>query len=313
MQGEFELIESIRSMFPSPTGVHGIGDDCAVIPQNGEYETLVSTDMLAEGIHFILDEITPYQLGWKSAAVNFSDIAAMGGEPAGSFLAVSLPINLPENWIAGFLKGYKTISDLYGFPLLGGDTTSSSSGVNICVTVLGRVKKGRSLKRSGAEPGDLICVSGSVGDSAAGLKALLEKMPRSVDVEYLVEKHYLPRPRMKEGTALAASEGVHSMMDVSDGIGSDIRHILKESDAGAIIDVNRLPLSRQLRTFCDSCGLSPYDFALNGGEDYELLFTVSPQSEPALSVPHTVIGEITSEPGLVWEGSDKDYIGFRHF
>lgn len=313
MKGEFEFIAGIREMFPVPQGMLGIGDDCAVIPQEDGMETLVSTDMLVEGSHFLLEDIGPRQLGWKSAAANFSDIAAMGGSPVGSFLALALPSGLPQGWTDAFLTGYKEISDKYGFALLGGDTTASKDRLCICVTVLGRAVRGKSLKRSGARPGDLVCMTGTAGDSAAGLYAILHSIPRGEEVAYLTGRHYLPTPRIKEGMMLASTAGVHSMMDISDGIGSDLRHIMEESGTGMEIDLNSMPLSKELKQFCGKNGLDPFDFAADGGEDYELLFTADPSAEAAIQVQHSVIGKVTDTGELVWKGTDKDFKGFRHF
>lgn len=313
MKGEFDFIAGIRDMFETPEGWLGIGDDCAVIPQESGEETLVSTDMLVEGSHFLLNDITPYQLGWKSAASNFSDIAAMGGSPIGSFLALALPKDLSEDWSGEFLRGYRDISSRYGFPLLGGDTTSSPDRLCVCITVLGKAVQGRSRKRSAAQVGDLVCVTGSLGDSAGGLQAILKQCPRVDEVAYLIERHYLPSPRMEEGRALAQYEGVHAMMDISDGIASDLRHIMEESSVGAEIDLKRLPLSEPLRAFCHRYDLNSNELAVAGGEDYELLFTLDPATEPSLQVPHTVIGRITDSRKLDWIGSDRDYMGFRHF
>ena len=313
MKGEFEFIEDIRKAFPTPEGIKGIGDDCAIMPQQDGMETLVSTDMLIEGTHFLKEDISPYQLGWKSAASNFSDIAAMGGSPVGSFLAIALPGNVQQGWVDEFIRGYSDISLEYGFPLLGGDTTASPDRISICVTVLGKARIGASRRRDTAEVGDLICVTGSLGDSAAGLQAILKEQPRTGVVPELIEKHYLPRPRVSEGMELAASDGVHAMMDISDGIGSDLRHILKESGCGAEVDVTLLPLSAGLLEFCGACDMDPVRLALEGGEDYELLFTVRPDCERSLKVPHTVIGKITAGNSLAWKNSDSDYCGFRHF
>lgn len=313
MKGEFEFIDSIRRLFPVPEGFTGIGDDCAVIPQDDAYETLVSTDMLVEGTHFLINDITPYQLGWKSAASNFSDIAAMGGTATGCFLALAVPYDVTDLWADEFLRGFRDISEQYGFPLLGGDTTSSPDRVCICITVVGKALKGRSIKRSGARPGDLVCVTGNLGDSAAGLDAILSKLPRTGEIPYLIDKHYIPRPRMEEGKVLVNSTGVHSMIDISDGIGSDLRHIIGESGRGAEIDMDKIPVSNQLRTYCRNNGKDIYRFAISGGEDYELLFTVAPEWEPSLSVRHCVIGRITDTSILQWNGSDRDYSGYRHF
>lgn len=315
-KGEFGLIGWIREQFKVPDGVLGIGDDCAVIPQRDGLETLVTTDMLVEGSHFLLEDIAPYSLGWKSAAVNLSDIAGMGGKPVGTFLSVALPKTLDDSFMEGFIRGYKDISDRFGCPLLGGDTTASPDRLCINVTVLGACEAGRSRKRSAAQPGDLVCVTGPLGDSAAGLKLVLERVTNhettdSEEETVLIERHYRPVPRIEEGLKLAATPGVNAMMDISDGIGSDLRHILEESGVGARVDVRSLPLSAELRPLCARRGWDPVPLAAGGGEDYELLFTCRPGT--IVPVPHTVIGEILSAPGLRWEGTDRDFTGFRHF
>ena len=295
--GEFDLIGRISSRFAgkdncstAPDGVLGIGDDCAVIPQRAGMDTLVTTDLLIEDRHFLLSDISPEQLGWKSAAVNISDIAAMGGRPVATFLSIALPKRLPlrqedppgdqspdhryreglfrlpdgggksspvedgcadseggsvEKWVDRFIDGYKAMCDKFGVPLLGGDTSASPDKLFINVTVLGECPHGKALRRSGARPGDLICVTGTLGDSAAGLRLVLERSashsePHSCHSERseespaapeltLIRRHYCPMPRVAEGQALAAVPGVHAMMDISDGIASDLRHILKAS------------------------------------------------------------------------------------
>ena len=179
-KGEFELIGWIKEQFKVPEGILGIGDDCAVIPQQSGMETLVTTDMLIEGTHFLLEDIDPYSLGWKAAAVNLSDIAGMGGKPVGTFLSSALPKGLEEGFIQEFFRGYKEISDMFGCPLLGGDTTASPDKYCINVTVLGTCAAGQSRKRSAAQPGDLVCVTGPLGDSAAGLKVVLEASEKAV-------------------------------------------------------------------------------------------------------------------------------------
>ena len=310
--GEFGLIERIKeAVGGAPEGVLGIGDDCAVLPQAGGMETLVTTDMLVEGSHFLRDDIPARLLGWKSAAVNFSDIAAMGGRPIGSFLSLGLPRGLDTDWMDGFTAGYRECSDYCGAPLLGGDTTTSQAGICINVTVLGECASGRSRKRSDAVPGDLVCVTGPLGDSGGGLQVILKGVERDAAAGALVARHYRPVPRVREGMALAATPGVHAMMDISDGIASDLRHILKASGAGAEIRTADIPLSAELRQVCARQGWDELDLALTGGEDYELLFTMAPGTEP--SVPYYVIGRITEGRDLVWVGSDRDFLGFRHF
>lgn len=310
--GEFGLIEQIRREMALPSGVVGIGDDCAVIPQQSGFETLVSTDMLIEGTHFLLEDISPYDLGWKSAAVNISDIAAMGGSCVGSFLSFALPSGLTAEWISEFIRGYKEISSLFDCPLLGGDTTSSPDRLCINVAVLGRTAVGGSVMRNGAVEGDLICVTGPLGDSGCGLKLILEGCGRDETVRRLIERHYRPVPCIREGRQLAEA-GVSAMMDISDGIGSDLRHILKESGVGAEVDVCSIPLSEELSSICEKHGWDPLKLAISGGEDYQLLFTISEEKEKMLDVEHHIIGRITAENNLVWKGGNEDYSGYRHF
>ena len=311
--GEFGLIGRIRERFPAPEGVTGIGDDCAVIPQRSGRDTLVSTDMLIEGTHFLRRDIPPYRLGWKSAAVNISDIAAMGGQPTATFLSVALPADLETGWMEEFLHGYADISRRFGVALLGGDTTASPDRICLNVAVLGECPSGTARLRSAARDGDLVCVTGSLGDSAGGLKAILEGVERDADVQALIDRHYLPLPRVAEGLRLAATPDVHAMMDISDGIGSDLKHILEASGLGAVIDVPSLQLSPALQRVCARLGWDAAALAIGGGEDYELLFTCTPEAERSLDVPHTVIGVIRDLPGIEWRGTKGPVAGFDHF
>ena len=314
--GEFGLIDRICKMtsVPDPSWV-GIGDDCAVIPLSPETggapasDLLVSTDMLVEGTHFLMEDISPRQLGWKSAAVNISDIAAMGGKPIATFLSLALPKTLPEQWMQEFMEGYNGISEKYGAALLGGDTTCSPDRICINVAVLGTCPRGKARLRSAARPGDLVCVTGTLGDSAAGLRLILGGQKGAAP--RLMDRHYTPTPRVEEGLALSCLPGVHAMMDISDGVGSDLRHILDESGVGARIDTGKLPISKELQALCSEKGWDPKELALSGGEDYELLFTMDPQETP--DIPYTVIGEITANPTVTWEGGSRDYMGYKHF
>lgn len=353
--GEFELIESIRRRFAVPRGFLGIGDDCAVIPHGDGTETLVSTDLLVEDVHFLPGLMPAFDLGWKSAAVNISDIAAMGCTPVGTFLSIALPERFRDRaWLDGFFDGYAEISRLYGCPLLGGDTTSSPDRLCINVTVLGSAPAGCSIKRSGAKPGDMVCVSGPLGDSAAGLKLLTAAGAERTDATHnpdadgrsaspayadsrllcggnvdtyadkLIARHFRPQPRVELGFALRESGAVHSMMDISDGVASDLRHILKASGVSAEIDCASVPFSDSLKTVCAEKGWDALELALCGGEDYELLFTIDASSLAAVetafsSAPGTslhVIGRIkesAGDSGIVWLGSRRDFSGFRHF
>jgi len=305
--GEFGLIETIRRGVNVPDGVTGIGDDCAVIPQSDGVETLISTDMLVEGTHFLMRDAEPQQLGWKSAAVNISDIAAMGGKPCATFLSVALPEDLDVKWMDEFMAGFTICCDQYGAPLLGGDTTSTPDRICISVTVMGTCPAGAGKRRDAARPGDLVCVTGTLGGSAAGLRAILEGWREPA----LRDRHYIPHPRVAEGLELAALPGVHAMMDISDGIASDLRHILDASGVGAEIDLASLPISDEVKALCSKHGLDSVELATSGGEDYELLFTASPGT--VLPEFCTVIGRITSDKALRWIGSDREYMGFRHF
>lgn len=300
-------------MFHAPENIIGIGDDCSVIPQgDGLTDTLVSTDLLIEDVHFMLGSISPRDLGWKSAAVNFSDIAAMGGTPEASFLGLAIPAAADSSFVLDFMDGYKELSDILCAPLLGGDTSLSPDRLCISVTVMGRCAHGSAVLRSGAKTGDLICTTGCLGDSAAGLKILLENPPAGPYDPFLVGRHHHPVPRVQEGRLLSAS-GVSAMMDISDGVASDLRHILNASNKGARVFTDRLPLSRELSECCRSRNWDILQLALCGGEDYELLFTISPDSEKRLGLEHYVIGEITESPGIEWEGTSRDFTGFRHF
>ena len=331
-KSEFELIGRIAGQFRTPDGVTGIGDDCAIIPQSSGKDTLVTTDMLVEGSHFLLEDISARELGWKSAAVNLSDIAAMGGKPTGAFLSLALPKSISDEWMDDFVAGFKDICERCDTPLLGGDTTASPDRLCINVGVIGECPAGTARTRAAACVGDLVCVTGTLGDSAAGLRLILHRAcapDRESDQKYLIRRHYLPTPRVSEGMKLAGCSGVHAMMDISDGIASDLRHILKASGVGAEIDLQALPLSTELLRVCDKEGWDATALAVEGGEDYELLFTMAPGTEPP--VPCTVIGRIVSgvkSPGtdgeapasgpaqgdIHWIGGQKiDYQGFKHF
>ena len=233
----------------------------------------------------------------------------MGGKPIATFLSLALPKTLPEQWMQEFMEGYNGISEKFGAALLGGDTTCSPDRICINVTVLGTCPRGKAKLRSAARPGDLVCVTGTLGDSAAGLRLILGGQKGAAP--RLMDRHYTPTPRVEEGLALSCLPGVHAMMDISDGVGSDLRHILDESGVGARIDTGKLPISKELQDLCIKKGWDPRELALCGGEDYELLFTMDPQETP--DIPYTVIGEITANPTVTWEGGSRDYMGYKHF
>ena len=315
-KGEFGFIDFIKERFPSPEGICGIGDDCAVIP-SPPGELLFSTDLLMEGVHFLREESSPEDIGWKAAAVNISDIAAMGGIPMATFLSIALPKDAQGEWAERFMVGYSQISRQFGVPLLGGDTTSSLRDIAVNVGILGRCPTGRRAMRSSAKVGEFIYVTGPLGDSAGGLHAILNGLERSDDVDFLIGKHKRPIPRVKEGLALVKSGKVGAMMDISDGIASDLRHILKASGAGAEVHLDRIPLSEPLRRVCDEHALDCHRFSTGGGEDYELLFTASDGIEDHLDFPVYKIGEIVPGDSLIWmadgKAGDFEIEGYNHF
>lgn len=314
--GEFGFIDYINAVFPVPEGTVGIGDDCAVLPA-GEGELLFSTDLLMEGVHFLRSESSPEDVGWKAAAVNLSDIAAMGGKPVATFLSIALPKDAQGEWAERFIEGYRQISSQYDVPLLGGDTTSSLRDIAVNVGILGRCQSGKRLMRSGAKVGETIYVTGPLGDSAAGLQAVLKGIRRSEDVKTLIERHKRPLPRVDAGVILIQSGKVGAMMDISDGIASDMRHIMKASKVGAVIALDRLPLSSELISVCAEQGWDRYWLSTSGGEDFELLFTGPDCLENELDIKVYPVGKIVDGNELIWtvEGSavDYDYMGYKHF
>lgn len=315
-RGEFGFIDYIKTNFPAPKDVTGIGDDCAVMP-SGDGELLFSTDLLMEGVHFLRDESSAEDIGWKAAAVNLSDIAAMGGTPVATFLSIALPKDAQGDWAERFIEGYAQISRMYDVPLLGGDTTSSLRDIAVNVGILGRCPSGKRAMRSGAKPGDTIYVTGHLGDSAGGLQAILKGIDRNDMVQTLIARHKRPVPRVNEGRALMDSGKVGAMMDISDGIASDLRHIMKASGVGAVVRLDRLPCSRQLLDVCKEHGWDIYELATSGGEDFELLLTGPEGLENELDIPLYPIGHITSGNELKWtidnEEADQEFIGYKHF
>ena len=340
--GEFGFIESFANKFGPllHNNEIGIGDDCAVFPKDGATDSLFTTDLLAEGIHFIRGKVSAYELGYKSVAVNLSDIAAMGGVAKGTFLSIAVPPDVTLDYLDEFMNGYLAISGEFNVPLLGGDTTKSLRDLVINVGVIGEVNRGRAKMRSTACADDIICVTGSLGDSAGGLQIVLAERDREAldklvseepHVKYLLGRHYMPKPRLNEGVALSRFEAVHAMMDISDGIGSDLQHILKRSNVSARVDIDKIPLSSQLRGCFGNKGEHYLkELAISGGEDYELLFTVEENELDTVktrvkSLTGTEvheIGRITPvqegcKPSILWMNNgvrlNETFKGYNHF
>jgi thiamine-monophosphate kinase len=297
--GEFGLIRKIQKLSSrsSPLAVIGIGDDAAALRISPASLLLATTDMLVEGVHFNLSTTDLYSLGWKSAAVNLSDIAAMGGVPRFCLTSLSIPSSLPAEQLLDFYRGFNALARTHHAVLVGGDTCASRHGLIISVTILGETSRTRLITRSGAKPGDRIFVTGTLGDSAAGLE-MLESGVRGQGsgVRKLIRKHLRPEPRIEWGKRIAAARCASAMIDISDGLSSDLGHIGEQSKAGALVQSGAIPLSAALRKAKEQLSHSPLQYALSGGEDYELLFTVPPSRMKrfaSLKIPATEIGMIT--------------------
>jgi thiamine-monophosphate kinase len=274
--GEEGFVEYLRQRFPSSQNV-GIGDDAAVIYQENGDALLVTTDALIEGIHFLKEEISPEDLGYKTLAVSLSDIAAMGGRPLYAFLTLALPKTTEEAWLKRVVEGLQKKCEQEGVLLLGGDTVGSRRDLFLSLTLIGSALRNQVKYRHTAQAGDLICVSDYLGSSGGGLAALQQKLPRTSSVDILVRAHFHPEPRWKEGEWLASREGIHAMMDVSDGLDCDLKRLLTASHCGASIELSSLPIHKALYEVAEVNGWDVLKFALTGGEDYCLLMTIDPQ------------------------------------
>lgn len=319
--GEFDVINRYFNRFrTSRQDVQlGIGDDCALLTVGEKQLLAVSTDTLVEGIHF-LKTISPADLGYKALAVNLSDLAAMGADPAWVSLALTLP-EVKADWLEAFSDSLFEQLNYYGMQLIGGDTTRGP--LSMTLTIQGLVPVGRALTRSGAGVGDWIFVTGTLGDSAAGLAVLLEQLNISDDKsrEFLLKRHLRPSPRVLQGQALR--DLATSAIDLSDGLISDLKHILKASDCGARLDLDAIPLSDAMKKIADP--EQALKWALTGGEDYELCFTVPEINRGALDVAlshlgvdFTCVGQIAplSEGIKFLRGGKQvelEWQGFDHF
>ncbi|MGM9870909.1 MAG: thiamine-phosphate kinase [Muribaculaceae bacterium] len=285
--GEFGLIDRItKGITPvNKSTVLGVGDDAAVVSYPEGEEQLVTTDLLLEGVHFDLTYVPLKHLGYKSAIVNFSDIYAMGGRPQQITLSLGVSSRFTVEHIESLVAGVRLACEEYGVDLVGGDTSASRQGLVISITCIGSVQKGKAILRSGAKPTDLICVSGDLGAAYMGLQ-LLERekaasagdkdfVPDFSGKEYLVERQLKPEAR-KDIIETLHKEGIQptSMMDVSDGLSSELLHICKASGVGCRIYENRIPIDYQTAVMAEELNMNLVTAALNGGEDYELLFTV---------------------------------------
>jgi thiamine-monophosphate kinase len=302
--GEFGFIRRIRrGCLTRPEGViHGIGDDAAAFRTDGRLVSLVTTDLLVERVHFLREAISGRDLGHKSLAVNLSDIAAMGGTAREAFVSIAIPDGCELGYLEDIFAGMKELARKHAVNILGGDTTYSRSDLVINVAVYGVVAENEMLTRSAARPGDVVFCTGFLGDSRAGLHLILESAPADApELHALLATHRRPEPHLAEGRLLASAPGVRAAIDVSDGLSSDLGHIVEESRVGARVCAAKLPISDNLIYFCRRFGRSPVDYALSGGEDYTLLLTAAADRADAIAHafqaafgrPLAAIGEIT--------------------
>jgi len=357
---EFDFIDRLRhranSQKHSARVLTGIGDDASIIAQRADRDLIVTTDLLVEGVDFYRGATPARLLGHKTLAVSLSDIAAMGGRPFWSFLSIGMArADWTSNFRDEFFEGYLALADQFGVTLAGGDVSETKESIVIDSIVLGEVNSGAAIKRSGARAGDQIYVTGKLGGAAAGLKLIEngarvsepragrgpqagsplgvvdatgsnERDERKADddsIQSLLLRQLRPSPRVGWGIVLGDERLATAMIDISDGLSSDLNHLCRESNAGALIDSSSIPLDDDVKKLCGRRALDPLALALHGGEDLELLFSVPPENVSRLprrvdGVPISHIGAITSDAGViniaeknrVWRLEPK---GFEHF
>ncbi len=319
---EFERIARFFAPLAAP-GALGLADDVALVDGPAGEDYVLTADAIVEGVHF-RSEDPPRQVGQKLLRVNLSDLAAKGAAPVGYLLTTALPLSRDELWLEAFAAGLAADQAHYGIALLGGDSVATTGPVSLSLTALGRVPHGRAVLRRGARPGDRVYVSGTLGDAALGLAAFRGELG-ALDAgsrEFLIDRYRLPQPRLTLGRALIGT--AHAMMDVSDGLVADLRHICAASAVAAVIEAARLPLSPAAQA---AIGAEPSRIkaALGGGDDYELLFTAPLAAEAALraiaaaqGVPIAAIGRIETGAGVTVIDAQGaavtvEVAGYQHF
>ncbi len=317
MPDESEIISRLRNIAQITDEVLvGIGDDAAVIRAAGGRDLIACCDLMVEGVHFRKEWAPPRLLGRKALAVNLSDVAAMGGIPKFAMISIAVPPGLGSDFLDELFKGLFKLANASGVSIIGGDTSSSRDSLFIDVSVIGECESGRAVTRRGAKTGDKIYVSGSLGASALGL-SLLEDGFRLDDSKNgndalrrcAVLKHLSPEPQLKLGRALGEAGLATAMIDISDGLSTDLWHILEESRRGAVIHASAIPIAQCVRSLASEAkGIDALRLALHGGEEYELLFTARPEDHERIAelstvsgVEITAVGEIVERKGLQLE------------
>jgi thiamine-monophosphate kinase len=328
LTGESALIAALSRLFgPAPPEVAvGIGDDCAALAVDGPDFLLWTVDTLIEGVHFDLSYFSLPQLGRKALAVNLSDIAAMGGEPLYAVLSLGWPKTRDPADALALGEGLAQIAREYGAAVIGGDTVASPKGVMVTISLLGRVPRGEMLQRRGARVGDCVYVTGALGEAAAGLEILKRGLTLAPELHgALCQAHLNPRPQLRAGRVLAEQKLAGALIDLSDGVATDLGHICRASGVGARIQATDVPVAPQVLAAAPLLGADPLDLALKGGEDYHLLFTSPVEKTSALFqafaqaglAPPLPLGEIIAGEGvlLVTPEGEKEITGegFDHF
>lgn len=312
MRNEFDFIRSIRQKY----SLQKVGDDCAVLPKDSKTDLVVTADLLVEDIDFRLNWTTPEFLGDKALAVSLSDIAAMGATPKWALLSIGIPSHIwTGKFVDKFYAGWFGLARTYQVELVGGDVSRTPDKIVIDSVVAGEVRRGRAVMRSGAQPGESIFVTGSLGGAAGGLVLLEAGKKNGRKQKELIDRQLRPTPRVEVGKYLASRKLATAMIDISDGLSSDLHHLCNASSVGARIDFDKIPIDANL----SSLGPKGTDLALGGGEDFELLFTSRRRTiSSSMFSSISRIGEITPEAGqveLVGEGWRRELpsTGYRHF
>jgi thiamine-monophosphate kinase len=317
MPGESQIIANIRARtHPSRRVIIGVGDDAAVLEQKQDRDLVACCDLSIEGVHFRLEWATPRMIGRKALAVTLSDVAAMGGAANFALVSVALAAGTKDEFIDEMFAGLFEEAEAFGVSIVGGDTSTSPGPLFIDTTVMGECASGAAVPRSGAAPGDIIFVTGSLGGSGLGLKLLENGYRLSAEEEpgsaqdsarrQALLRHLAPEPRMAAGEKIGKLGLATAMIDISDGLSTDLGHILEESHCGAIMRADSIPIADCVKKLLSAePGIDPISPALQSGEEYELLFTARPEMKPRvselaaeISLPITAIGEITRESGM---------------
>lgn len=301
MRSEAEFIRHLQEEFPAGEGVRvGIGDDAAVLEGEGRWDWVVTTDLLVEGVHFLPGAQPARAVGWKALARSLSDCAAMGARPRYALVALAFPPHTASKWVKGFFAGFGELARRHRVRLAGGDL-SSAAEIVADVQVIGEVEKGRAVLRRGARPGEVIFVSGTLGLSGLGLACARRRLASEQPLlKRALEAHLLPNPRIALARALAARRGVTAMIDLSDGLSTDLNHLCEASGVGARVFAEKIPAVKLPASLARRLATSGLELALNAGEDYELLFTL-PKARAA-RLPNKLAGVRLAQIGEITRG-----------